>query len=163
MIRRSSPPQPECRHRGARRSAWARLVAPGHRAAVLALGGTALLVGLIVVVGLAGGTGRFTPLPLPQAGDSGAGAQGTPTVGQRTSPADPLTSSASSSPTQAAGAPTASVSAGAAAAGSASPGPDAQQLTPPSTLDTSVKRPRHHGKPGWSGGGPHADKPGVSP
>lgn len=46
------------------------------------------------------------------------------------------------------------------------PGQVSQQPTPsspPSTLETSVKRPKHHGKPPWSGEGPRDDKPDVSP
>ncbi|HEU4811644.1 MAG TPA: hypothetical protein VFT00_05865 [Nocardioides sp.] len=165
MTRRSRPPQSECRHRAARRSAWAWLVAPAHRAAVVALGGTLALVGLIVMVAVAGGTGRFTPLPLPQARDSGAGTAGAPGAGLRTSPPDPGTSSASTSPTPLPGAPTSSTSPRTAAVRSESRGSLDQQPTPsspPSTLDTSVKSP-HHGKPPWSRGGAHDDKPDVTP
>lgn len=142
------------------------LLAPGHRAGVVALGGTLALVGLIVVVGVAGGTGRFTPLPLPHAGDSGAGTDGPPTAGQESSAPDPRESSAPSSPTTPTAASPSSTSRGTSEAPSGAPVPVGQPPTPaspPTTLDTSVKHPRHHGKPPWSGGGPSDGKSEVSP
>lgn len=160
MIRPSRPPQSACRHRGARRSPWAWLVAPGRRAGVLGLAATLVLLGLVVVVGLVGGTGRSDP----RATVSDEGAHGAPTAGHRALPPDPRTPT----PTPSTGDPSSSSSPSPSAARSASPEPVDQQPAPSSpqgTLDnTSVDHPPHHGKPSWADGGAHDDdKPGVSP